>query len=89
MKLSNCYSHELKRIRLYWIVFGLLSLLAILSTLCLVCETHLSLLRNFDPLVIIIWSSKELFQSRITQILIGPHVGGGWAVSLSFGNVDY
>ena len=32
------------------------------------------------------WSSSELFQSCITQILIGSHVGGCWAVSLLFGN---
>ena len=81
MKLSNYYSHELKRIRLYWIAFchsyGPLSLLAILSTLCLVFATHLTLLRYFDPLVIIIWSSSESFESCFTQILIGPDVGGG------------
>ena len=85
------YSHELKRIRLYWIAFchgyGPVSLLSILSTLCLVSAIHLTLLRDFDPLVfIIIWSSSESFQSCITQILIGPHVGGRWVVSLLFGN---
>ena len=86
MKLSNYYSRELKRIRLYCIAFchssGPLSFLAILSTLCLVSSTHLTLLRDFDSLVIIIWSSNESFQSCITQILIGPHVGGRLAVSL-------
>ena len=66
-----------------------LSLLAILSKLCLVSATHLTLLRDFDPLVIIIWSASVSFQSCITQILIGPHFGGRWAVSLLFGNVDY
>ena len=92
MKLSNYYSHELKRIRLYWIAFchsyGPLPFLAILSTLCLVSATHLTLSRDFNPLVIIIWSSSESFQSYITQILIGPHVGE-CDVSLLFGNVDY
>ena len=92
MKLSNYYSRALKRIKLYWIAFchgyGLLPLLAILSSLCLVSGTHLTLLKDFDPLVII-WSSSESFQSCITQILLGPHVGGHWAVSLLFGNVDY
>ena len=92
MKLSNYYSRELKRIKLYWIAFcpsyGLLPLLAILSSLCLVSGTHPTLLKDFDPLVII-WSSSESFQSCITQMLIGPHVGGLWAVSLLFGNVDY
>ena len=93
MKLSNYYSHELKRIRLYWFAFchsyDPSSLLAILSTLCLVFATHLTLLRDFDPLVIIIWSSSESFQSCITQILLGPHVRGRWVVSILFGNVDY
>ena len=51
--------------------------------------THLTLSRDFDPLVIIIWPSSESFQSCITQMLIGPYVGGRWAVSLLFGNVDY
>ena len=93
MKLFNYYSHKLKRIRLYWVAFchsyGPMSLLAILSTLCLVSATRLTLSRDFDPQVIIIWSSSESFQSCITQILIGPHVGGRWPVSLLFGNVDY
>ena len=92
MKLSNYYSRALKRIKLYWIAFchsnGLLSLLASLSALCLFSATQFTLLRDFDPLVII-WSSSESFQSCITQMLIGPHVGGHWAVSLLFGNVDY
>ena len=83
----------MKRIRLYWVAFchsyGPLSLLAILLTLYRVSATHLTLSRDFDPLVIIIWSSSESFQSCVTQILIGPHVGGCLAVSLLFGNVDY
>ena len=65
----QCYSHEPKRIKLYWIAFchcyGPLSLLAILSTLCLVSANRLALSRDFDPLVIIIWLSSESFQSCI------------------------
>ena len=60
-----------------------------MSTLCLVSATHLTLLKDFDPLVIIIWSSSDSFRSCIAQILIGPHVRGHWAVSLLFGNVNY
>ena len=78
---------------MYWIVFchsyDPLSLLAILSTLCLVSANHLTLLREFDSLVIIIWSSSESVQSCNTQIPVGPHAGVRWAVSILFGNVDY
>ena len=69
--------------------YSRLSLLALLSTLCLVSATHLTLLSDFDALVVIIWSSSESFQSCITLVVIGPHVGGRWAVGLLFGNVDY
>ena len=86
--MMNYYSHELKRIRLYWIAFchsyGPLSVLAILSTQCLVSATHFTLLMDFDSLMIVIWSSSESFQSHKTQIVKGPHVGGRLAVGLLF-----